>query len=104
VRVSTPLEIQLLKWSARAALSETDFLRISLVLGARTLALNMGLYRPSDDLEIDELQPYRLRGGDLPAPLEQNAQRFYINPTGAIPSEQQLDALDAHRKALVARK
>ncbi len=98
VRVSTPLKTQLLKWSARAALSETDFQRMALVMGARLMALNLGLYRPGDDLEVEDIQAFRFRGAELPAELDKHQQKFFINPTGSIPSDEEFEASWATRK------
>ncbi|MEX2160894.1 MAG: hypothetical protein WD751_03175 [Anaerolineales bacterium] len=104
VRVSTPLQTQLLKWSARAALSETDFLRFALVLGARTLALNLGLHRPEDDLEIQDMEVFRFRGAELPAELDRGQQKYFLNPTGRIPSDAELEASWASEKARLEKK
>ncbi|MEX1143479.1 MAG: hypothetical protein WEC16_01455 [Anaerolineales bacterium] len=102
--MSTPFETQLLKWSARAAQSESDFLRMCLVIGARSLALNLGLYHPTDDIDIQEMEAFRFRGAELPAELDIERQRFWVNPTGRIPTDEDLDLLEARRKLTAKKK
>jgi hypothetical protein len=104
VRVSEPLEAQLFKWSARAGLSITDFTRMSLVTGARIWALNLGLLRPGDDPEIEEMPAFRFRGAELPASLEKGEHFYFMNLKGEIPSDEQLEASDASRKARLGLK
>ncbi len=100
VRVSEPLEVQLLKWSARAGLSETDFYRFALVTGARQIALNLGLMRAGDDHEIEEMQAFRFRGAELPEKLDkQQPAHCFMSLTGAVPEDAQFEASMTSREA-----
>jgi hypothetical protein len=44
------------------------------------------------------MEAFRFRGAELPADLEQAQQKSFLNPTGRIPSDEELDAAWSAKK------
>ena len=101
VRVSRPLEVQLLQWATRAGLSYSDFVRMALVLGAREFVVRCKLWRPGDDPEVRDIEDFRWHGEALPKELEPIGR---TQSDGRVPSDEEFEAMQANRKALVPRK
>ena len=100
VRVSRLLKKQLHDWATRAGLSYSDFVRMAIVMGARRYAIECGLYREADDRNIEDLPPHNFRGsGDMGAA----PKRPYPPHSGELPTDEEVEALQARREALAVK-
>lgn len=101
VRVSHLLKRQLLNWATRAGLSYSDFVRMSLVMGARQFALRHKLYHPEDDAELEDVQLYHFRG---PARSANNGRVLPPLFDGRVPDDAAMARSEASRKARLEQK
>lgn len=62
VRVSYFLKHQITTWAARAGMSNSDFVRMALVHGARQQAKQLDLFRESDNVEVWDVSEHHWIG------------------------------------------
>ena len=54
VRVMQPFKDAIRTWAPRAGITQSEFIMMALVHGVRKQAVELGVYRKDDDLEIEK--------------------------------------------------
>ena len=58
MRIMQPFKDAVRTWAARAGITQSEFIMMALVHGVRKQAVELGVYRKTDDAEIEKIGQY----------------------------------------------